>query len=308
MVMTRRTCVLGLCLVMASMQAMAGSCEDSFEAEGDPRNGLFFTAQVQVPGLAAHSALGQLRQLVVDGGYETGGELLGEGAGEFSFIQRSSRPPLVVRAAADDAGLVTLALKLAGGQKAQPADVMAEFCGLLAKLRPGAEGLAIAAAARARTGAMSVVVADAVKLSAELGKEMDAVMGPVRRKGTLGRIVIGAGTPATQAEYAEAFAPVRAKYLGRRYRVDGQVHTLSQDRMSREMSMAWLVTPTRGLLGIRQEASFNDLNFQLKCVFADDQSRFFATLAEGNQVTLQGVVTEVTPGSLQLSECRRADR
>lgn len=292
----------------AATQVAAATCEEDFAADGDSRNGLLFTAQVEVPGLAARSALGQLRRFAIDGGYEPGGELLAAGAGEFSFIQRGSRPPLVVRATAQDSGAVTLALKLAGGQHAAPDDVRSEFCGMLRRLKPGAEGEAVARAAREATGAERVIDADAVRLSADLGREMDRVMGPVARKGTLGRVVIGAGTPASAAEVAEAFAPVRATYVGRRYRIDGQVHVLSQDLQTREMTMAWLVTPRRGLLGIRQEASFNDLNFSLRCAFAADQARFFATLAEGNQVTLEGVVTEIEPGGMQLSECRRADR
>lgn len=297
-----------LALGLTSTQALAAACEDTFDVQGDPRNGLLFTAQAQVPGLDARSALGQLRHLALEGGYEAGGELLSAASGEFSFVQRSNRPPLVIRANADDAGGVTLSLRLASGQKARPEDVKAELCGMLGKLLPGPQGEAIAAAARAKSGSARVVDADAVKLSAELGREMDQVMGPVAKKGNLGRMLIGAGASATQADYQEAFAPLRARYLGRQYRVDGEIHVLSQDLMSREMSMSYLVTPRRGLLGIRQESSFNNLNFQIRCIFAADQAKFFATLAEGHQVTLLGVVTEITPGGLQMSDCRRADQ
>jgi hypothetical protein len=287
--------------------AMAGSCEDNFRTVGDPRNGLFFSSQVQATGTSMDSALGQLQQYALDGGYEVGQPLIVGDEGELSFVQSSSRPPLVIRATADRAGQVGLALKLARGQKTAPADVQSEFCGLLAKLKPGPEGEAIAAAARTKTGSDRAVDAKAVELSASLGKEVAAVLKPVASKGSMSRMLIGTGPSPTSGEFEEAFAPVRARYLGRQYRVDGQIYTVTRDIQSLDMDVNYLVTVTRGLLGVRQESSFNDLNFQIKCRLAKDQAAFFATLSEGNWVTLKGTVGRIDPGSLQLTECRQAN-
>jgi hypothetical protein len=296
-----------LSLATGCVPAAAQTCADSFETEGDPRNGLLFTAQVHLPGLTARSALGQLQLFAVDGGYEAGGELLVGDSGEFSFVQAGSRPPLTIRAVADAAGRVSLGLKLARGQQAGTEDVKSEFCSLLGRLKTGAEGDALAESGRAKSGSARIIDVDAVKLSAALDREMEKVLAPVAAKGKLGRLVIGAGTSAAPGEYAEAFAPVRAKHLGRRYRIDGQIYTISQDLLTREMTMSFLVTPTRGLLGIRQEDSFNNLNFAIRCNFAADQARFFATLGERNHVTLTGVVTDLVPGVMQLSECRKGN-
>lgn len=301
--MKRMACAAGM--LMLSSVAMAKGCEDSFRAVGDPRNGLFLTAQVRVPGLGASSALGQLQQIALDAGYKVGGELITGGAGELYFIQDSNNPAIVMQAQADKSGKVSLSTKLARGQQTDPAAARTEFCSLLGKLRTGKEGEDIAAAAREKTGSGRVTDVKAEKLSAELGKVVRKALGPVASKGNLSRALIGTGPSATSGEYAEAFAPVRARYIGRRYRIDGQVYTVAGD--ARGMEVNFLVTQTRGLLGVRQETSFNDLNYQLKCQLARDQGAFFQTLSEGNFVTLTGIVTDMHPGGLQLSDCRQAN-
>ncbi len=298
-------CVLGLLALPAP--ALAGTCEENFRTVGDARNGLFFSSQVQAANVSVQSALGQLQQYALDGGYEVGQPLIVGDEGELSFVQSSNRPPLVIRATADRAGQVSLALKLASGQKTSPAAVQSEFCGLLAKLKPGKEGEAIAAAARARTGSDKAIDAKAVELSASLGQEVKAVLQPVSNKGAMSRMMIGTGPSASSREFEEAFAPIRAKYLGRQYRIDGQIYTVTRDISTLQMDVNYLVTKTRGLLGVRQETSFNDLNFQIKCVLAKDQAALFATLSDGNWVTLVGTVGGMEPGSMQLTECRQAN-
>lgn len=287
--------------------ALAKGCEDSFQSVGDARNGLFFSAQVRVPGLSASSALGQLQQLALDGGYKVGGELIRGGSGELYFIQEANDPDIVVRATADKSGQVALSTKLARGQKTESAAVRGEFCGLLGKLRNGKEGEAIAAAARDKTGVGRVTDAAADKLSAEIGKVVNKALAPVAAKGQFSRAMIGTGDTATSGEFAEAFAPVRARYIGRQYRIDGQVYTVSGAPGTRDMEVNYLVTQTRGLLRVRQDAEFNSLNYQLKCRFAQDQAKFFLTLSEGNFVTLTGTVTDMQPGGLVLSDCRQAN-
>ncbi|MES2918770.1 MAG: hypothetical protein V4729_09160 [Pseudomonadota bacterium] len=304
--MMKATVMAASLLVLPGL-ALAKGCEASFQSVGDARNGLFFSAQVKLPGLSASSALGQLQQIALDGDYKVGGELIRGGAGELYFIQDSNEPDIVMRATADKAGVVALSTKLARGQKTDAAAVRSEFCGLLAKLRPGKEGEAIAAAAREKTGVGRVSDARADKLSAEIGKVVSKALGPVAAKGQLSRALIGTGQSATSGEYAEAFAPVRARYIGRQYRIDGQVYTVSGAPGTRDMEVNYLVTQTRGLLGVRQETQFNSLNYQLQCRMASDQAKFFLTLTEGNFVTLTGTVMEMGPGGLLLGDCRQAN-
>lgn len=293
-------------LLMVSGWALAG-CEDSFQSVGDARNGLFFSGSVKVPGLSAQSALGQLQQIALDGGYKVGGELIRGGAGELYFIQDSNNPAVVMLATADKSGKVSISTKLARGQKTEAAAVRTEFCGMLAKLKTGNEGEAIATAAREKTGINQVTDAKVEKLSAEIGKVVKKALSPVAAKGQLSRALIGTGVTATSGEYEEAFLPVRARYIGKKYRVDGQVYTATRNSMDSGMEVNYLVTQTRGLLGVRQESQFNSLNYQIKCVMAKDQAKFFLTLTEGNYATLVGTVTDMQPGGLVMSDCRQAN-
>lgn len=285
--------------------AFAGPCD--FQAVGDARNGLQFHAQTQISGLSVQSALGQLQQLALDGGYQIGNELIMGKSGELAFIQTGSQPALVVWAKADSEGRVSLRLKLARGQKANPADVQSEFCGMLGKLKAGKDGDAMAAAARAKTGAWRVISAKAEKLSAEIGSEVKTALGPVASKGKLSKFLIGTGTYATGGEFEEAFAPLRAKYMGRKYQIDGQIYTVALNTITGEMEFNFLVTPKRGLLGIKQERQYNNQNYQLKCIMAKDQAAFYSTLSEGNWVTVIGTVTEVRQDGLVLTSVRQAN-
>lgn len=288
-----------------SLQASATTCEENFQAVGDPRNGLLFTTSVTVRDLKVSSGLAQLRALARTAGYEPGADLVQGGMGELSFLQTSNRPPLVIRGTVDSAGEVTLGLKLAQGQQASPEDVRAEFCGMLGKLRGGKAGEAIAAAEGAAR-ANEVIDARAEALSAEVGSDVRSTLKPVANKGKFSRWLIGTGPTATDADFNAAFGPIRAKYVGRKYRIDGQIYTASRNDVSGEMEINYLVTPTRGLANIRQESGYNNLNFQIKCVLAKDQAKLFATLANGDFVKLVGDVTNIYPGGMQLEQCRQA--
>lgn len=291
-------------MLLAARGVAAGPCEDGFRADGDERNGLFFSTGVRLPGLSARSALGQLRQIATDGGYEPGSELLQGGSGELSFLQTRNRPALVVHATADNQGQVQLALKLAQGQQAPADGVRSEFCRLLGQLKTGSQGEAIAAAARA--SADRVVDADAAKLSADIGAEVKGVMNPVASKGWFAGGLFGNARRASEADFAAAFTPLRGKYMGRKYRIDGEVYTATFNQMTGEMEVNYLVTVTRGLLAVRQDSRFNSLNFQLTCVLAKDQARLFSTLLEGNHVRLSGEVVRFEPDGMRLGSCRQS--
>ena len=294
-----------LCGLALPVLAADPSCD--FQAVGDPRNGLLFIARTQRSDLTVSSALGQFQQIALDGGYELGGELIQGNSGRLSFIQASNSPALVVWVDADNSGNVSLTMQLARNQKADVAGVKKEFCSLLGKLKGGPEGDAVAAAARSRSGLGRFIAVKAVQFSADLSREVkQALKGPAA-KGKLSRALIGSGAYAGDGEYREAFAPLQAKYLGRKYEIDGQLYVVSRDTLNREMRITFLVTPTRGLLGIRQDAEYNNLNFQISCTLASDQSLFFSTLSEGNWVKLVGTVTAINPGGIELTDCRQAN-
>lgn len=294
-------------LSLLGVTALADDATCDFKSVGDERNGLLFVAQTKRSNLSVQSALGQFQQIASDGGYELGHELINGGKGQFSFLQTTNNPALVIWVNADQSGKVSLTVKLARGQKADAAGVKSEFCSLLAKLKTGAEGEAAAEAARNRFGLDRVHAVKAVDLSANLGREVKNARSSTAAKGKLSKFLIGTATYATSGEYQEAFAPMQAKYLGRRYEVDGQIYTVSRNTITNEMQMNYLVTPRRGLLGIKQEGQYNNLNFQIHCTLASDQVELFTTLTEGNWVKLTGTVTEIRPDGLELTDCRQAN-
>ena len=178
---------------------------------------------------------------------------------------------------------------------------------MLALLKTGKEGEAIAAAVRKQTGAGQIIDAEAPKLSAEIGRDIQKTMAGVNSKGVLGNLMIGSSNYATAGERSEAFAPVVAKYKGRKYRIDGQIYTVSKNQFNGEMQVAYLVTQTRGLLKIRQSSTYNSNNFMIQCVLAPDQAKFFLTLSEGDWVKLAGTVDKIDPESMELRDCRQAN-
>lgn len=294
-------------LLALSAAARAGTCEDGFEAVGDPRNGMLFMGQVQKPGLSVRSALGQMQKIAQEEGYQIGNESIAGNSGELLFTQTNLRTPLVWRVQADSSGQVSLGTKLARGQKMEVAGARTEICSMLAKLKTGKEGEAIAAAARTKTGAGQVIDAEAPKLSAEIGRDIQKTMAGVNSKGVFGNLMVGSSNYATDGERNEAFAPIVAKYKGRKYRIDGQIYTVSKNQFSGEMEVAYLVTQTRGLLAIRQSSSDNNNNFTIQCILAPDQAKFFTTLANGDWVKLAGTVSQIETQGMVLKDCRQAN-
>ena len=294
-------------LLALSAVARAGTCEDGFQAVGDPRNGLLFMGEARMPGLSVSSALGQLQQIALSKSYEVGNESIVGDSGELLFTQTNLRQPIVMRAQADSSGKVTLGTKLARGQKVEVADARKEICSILAMLKTGKEGEEIAAAARKKTGAGQVIDAEAPKLSAEIGRDIKKTMAGVNSKGVLGNALIGSQNYATDGELKEAFAPIVAKYKGRNYRIDGQTYTVSRNQYSGEMRIAYLVTQTRGLLGIRQSDTYNSNNFTIECILPPDQEMFFSTLSAGDSVTLAGIVDQIDTQGMVLRDCRQAN-
>ena len=303
--MNRILCFVGLLALSAA--ARAGTCEDGFEAVGDPRNGMLFMGQMQKPGLSVRSALGQMQKIALEEGYQVGNESITGNSGELLLTQNNLRTPLVWRVQADSSGRVSLGTKLARGQKMEVAGARTEICSMLAKLKTGKEGEAIAAAARTKTGAGQIIDAEAPKLSAEIGRDIQKTMAGVNSKGVFGNLMVGSSNYATDGERNEAFAPIVAKYKGRKYRIDGQIYTVSENQFSGEMEVAYLVTQTRGLLAIRQSSSDNNNNFTIQCILAPDQAKFFTTLANGDWVKLAGTVNQIGTHGMVLKDCRQAN-
>lgn len=304
----KRTMMAVACAAMAFAAQAAPSCQDNFKSIGDPRNGQVFQSSVALSGLTPRSALGQLRQYAKDDSFEAGGELFdAKGNGQFFYLQNGLRIPLVFLATAETNGRVDIIVKLARGQVVKEEDARKGLCDILGKLKTGKEGEAIAAAARDQDGVDRYEAVDAVALSAKLEKESKKTAAAGAGLLSFKDMLTG-GTASREAsdQTDQALLPFVARYTGKKYRVDGQLYTVSHNQYSGVDEVSYLVTKTRGLLKIRDGADMNGVRFQIQCDMAPDQKAFFTTLKSQDWAKLEGTVDSVTGSSINMKDCRQA--
>ncbi|MDG2525053.1 hypothetical protein P6166_06760 [Stenotrophomonas sp. HITSZ_GD] len=304
----KRTLLAAVCLGMAWTAQAAPACEDNFKAIGDPRNGQAFLSTVTVAGLTPRSALGQVRRFAKDEGFETGGELYdAKGNGEFFYVQNGLRLPLVFMANAENGGNVAITVKLARGQVVKEEDARKGLCDILGKLKAGKEGEAIAAAAREADGVDRYEDVDATQLSDKLEKEAKKTASAGAGTLSFKDLMLG-GTSSRESseQVAQALLPFYARYIGKKFRVDGQLYTVSHNPYSGTDDVAYLVTKSRGLFKVRDGADMNLGRFQIKCTMAPDQKAFFTTLKGQDYAKLEGTVANVTGAGIEMKDCRQA--
>ncbi|MGN6479222.1 hypothetical protein [Luteibacter sp.] len=297
----------GVALLFSSFATQAATCEESFKSIGDPRNGAAFLAERSMPGLSIDSALGQMRQYGLDEKFVVGADMMNGKEGQVYLVQDSSNPPVVVSFTARADGMVGLATKLARGQKMDAEAGKQYMCGMLNKLKLGKEGEAIAAEAHSKSDANRLTDTTAVDLSAKLGKEADK-LSRAMNSGSFKDLLLGTHTsPDTMRDREAMFAPLVAKYVGRKYRIDGEVYTASINQYSGVGEVAWLVTKTRGLLSVRQDDDMNNGQFTVICAVAPDQLQMVSMLRTHDFAKLEGTVDGINLTGIHLKDCRQAN-
>lgn len=297
----------GLALLFSSFATQAATCEESFKAMGDPRNGQAFLAERSMPGLSVDSALGQIRQYGLDEKFVVGADVMNGKEGRVYLVQDSSKPPVVVSFTAGPDGTVSLTTKLARGQKMDVEAGKQYMCGMLNKMKLGKEGEAIAAEARSKSDANRLTDTTAVDLSEKLGKEADK-LSRAMNSGSFKDFLLGTHTsPDTMRDREAMFAPLVAKYVGRKYRIDGEVYTASINRYNGVGEVAWLVTKTRGLLSVRQDDDMNNGQFTVICAVAQDQLPMVSMLRTHDFAKLEGTVDSIDLTGIHLKDCRQAN-
>ncbi|UPG91602.1 hypothetical protein L2Y96_07485 [Luteibacter aegosomaticola] len=297
----------GVALLFSSFVTQAATCEESFKTIGDPRNGLAFLAERTVPGLSIDSALGQIRQYGLDEKFVVGADAMNGKDGQVYLVQDSSNPPVVVTFTASPDGTVGLATKLARGQKMDTEAGKQYLCGMLGKIKPGKEGEAIAAEAHSKSDANRMTDTTAVELSERLGKEAKKLSNAMN-SGSFKDLLLGTRTsPDTMRDRDAMFAPLVAKYVGRKYRIDGEVYTASINQYSGVGEVAWLVTKTRGLLSVRQDDDMNNSQFTVICAMAKDQLPLVTMLRIHDFAKLEGTVDSINLSGIHLKDCRQAN-
>lgn len=306
------TTMVLLATVSGSAAAASAACEKAFKTVGDPRNGAMYMADVTVPGLKVQSALDQLRQIGAEDQFEIGGQLVEGNTGNQYLIQtKGLRTPLVLIGTADHTGRVTLATKLARGQTIGQDEARQSMCAMLDKLKGGSQGEALAAAARAKQPMPALEDVAAPDLSKKMGKEVRSTMAAYNAAGSFKDLMLGTTTNKEDlGDRSATFLPLYAKYIGRRYRIDGQIYTVNRNsyatRPGEVGSINYLVTPERGLLRIRQNDTFNNNNYTIRCEFAPDQAANFTVLRERDWAKLEGEVSSIEGSSMTLRNCRQA--
>lgn len=299
-------------LAAAGPAAASGACDKAFKTVGDARNGALYMADVTVPGLKVQSALDQLRKIGGDDKFEVAGQLVDGDTGDQYLIQRTGlRVPLVLVGTADRTGRVTLATKLARGQSIEPAAAKQSMCGMLDKLKAGSQGDTVAAAGRTQYPMPAIEAVAAPDLSKRMGKEVKDTMALYRSAGAFKDLMLGTNTnKEDKGDRSATFLPLYATYVGRRYQIDGQIYTVNPSTYSTKPgdvgSINYLVTPTRGLLRVRQNDTYNNNNYTIRCEFASDQAANFTMLRERDWAKLEGEISSIEESSMTLRNCRQA--
>lgn len=204
----QRTTVLGSLFLLAMLAAKplfaASSCEANFKEVGDPRNGASYVTFVTIPNMDPHSALGQMEKLTLNAGFSMGSESYEGDVGtltmmrkdKFSLLHPQNGFPLLIKASKAD-NTLWIALKLNQGQTAEPAQMQSQLCGMLEKVTMDSAGAQIADQQHAETHSDEIVNIKSTDLVAQISKK---------------RFHLGINS-----------RNITGEYMGRVYRIDGQV-------------------------------------------------------------------------------------
>ncbi len=170
--------------------AHAGACEDTFVKRGNAVTGLRYVAMTSVVDMPLDVAINQMRAIAAKRGYDI---IAAEPAAGALLIEqpRSSSArafPLEITATVNAGGVGTVQVeaKLPAGMATKGELVKPELCGMLAELRGGKEGRALAkAGAGATTTQAAPVALSAQEFSQQISKdaERNAAAVPLRYKG-----------------------------------------------------------------------------------------------------------------------------
>jgi hypothetical protein len=303
-----RRCSKWLALAALGVQLPLFAAECDFHTQGDPRNGLGLVASMPISNTTVSSALGQLRKAGRELNLSPGYDIIEGDKGQLYFLQKDSNPPIAVLSEVSNQRIVLVG-KLPRGQKINQDATKTLMCGMLQTVQPGSKGEALASEARQADRAMFTPTnIDAVQLSKDMGKDGKRVTKGLTKGAGLAFYLFGpeaAADKVSRIDQAAVLLPFMATYLGRPYRVDGEIYTISVNRYAQGgpvVEVDFLVTK-RKLIGGRQHDSSNFSEFGVKCIIARGQEPSVATLRNHDFATLTGTVSEVSPGGVTLGGC-----
>jgi hypothetical protein len=272
--------ITSIILLATTAQISANTCEKNFLAEGDPRNGAEFSTSTTISDLSSASALGQLRTIALADGFNVLGEESTASQGTLTIEQKNGRHPFLIYLTAVNKGTaadVSIRTKLNRRTVAKPEDIRTGMCGMVARIKTGADGEAIAAAARA-----AIVPEPVVEIKPRwLAKDIYRM---------------------SKRKTAEM---ITAHYKGKRYLLDGTIGIPLENEGTIEL---WYkVTIDRN--GILQTLDADESTFwpPIVCRMAPEARARAAKLQEGEFAKLTGTVSHYwqgSPSKLVLKDCR----
>lgn len=244
--------------MLALIQLQPSRCDETFHKRGSPLTGLRFVAERSVADLSRASAVGQLRGIVSTKGYtimteepEAGTMLI-----EQPMTGKARAFPIEIRVTETvGGGTVRMEARLRTGMMVGESAARMEMCGILARLKGGAAGLALAEKGRAAQSAMTAPIRMSVLRFSSL------IAGEARNSSV-------AIEPRYKGRTFTLFGPVASvTRAGDRYRVDFRLV---------ENMVSGLVPGS----GFRLDVS---------CLLGKGQSTFALSLKPNRHVELSGV-------------------
>ena len=253
--------------------AYASTCEESFAKSGSFISGQKFTASVTVAGLSPSSAIGQMRGIVVNKGYDVLATEAQEGTMLIEQGQTNKARAVPITITATPGGTVTMEAKLRAGMSAQSDGARTEMCGMLNQLKAGRAGNVAAAAGMTATGTKAALEMDALSLSHQVSKD---------------------------TERNAAAIPLR--YKGKTFVIKGTVKMV--DKIGDEYVVLYdIPEPYREAIRLPNEAAFKT---DMVCRLAQRQSVFALQLKPGKGIKLSGMFAGLDPirHVMTMRDCR----
>ncbi|QQQ00410.1 hypothetical protein [Lysobacter enzymogenes] len=281
-------------LALCPAVALAGTCENNFTSQGDPRNGAEYRTSTVVEGVGVGSALAQLRVIAQGNKYkylnETGDARSGTLTMEYPRALGYEAFPVAFTATARDGGAeLSVHTRTSRGTNFKDAESRAHLCGLLAQVKSGARGDALAASVRKAEGAgtSQVVQIAPRKLSDEIEKQ---IRNSLRGPGASPQII-------------------NERYKGRRYRIDGQLYTKETDTYgprpnSHGRQVTFDIVKKGGLIRAAEVGVVAHTHTQIVCELARGQEGYADRLESGDYMTLTGTFRIYEGGQFILTGCR----
>lgn len=138
--------MLPLLLLLPTLPALAGQCDDNFSKKGNALSGAEYSTSYKVPGLSVPSAIGQMRNLAIADGMDVLDESPESGSLLLEEPANMAHKGLQVYVTATPDGSVSMLMKTRRGSFGNADGIRAAMCKMLTQLKPGKAPVARAAA------------------------------------------------------------------------------------------------------------------------------------------------------------------